>query len=110
MHSQLVVLGGGPGGYAAAFIAADEGLDVTLVEQLHCYSDPDRDARHHTVSTVFIATATGTPRAADDAKHLDMFTADRLPEVIVFDHRLILADYFSYKSGRPLKDIFRRRL
>ena len=33
MHSQLVVLGGGPGGYAAAFLAADEGMDVTLVEK-----------------------------------------------------------------------------
>lgn len=33
MHSQLVVLGGGPGGYAAAFLAADEGMQVTLVEQ-----------------------------------------------------------------------------
>ena len=32
MHSQLVVLGGGPGGYAAAFLAADQGADVTLVE------------------------------------------------------------------------------
>jgi len=32
MHSQLVVLGGGPGGYAAAFLAADEGLQVTIVE------------------------------------------------------------------------------
>ncbi|MEZ6074531.1 MAG: FAD-dependent oxidoreductase [Pirellulaceae bacterium] len=32
MHSDLVVLGGGPGGYAAAFLAADEGLQVTLVE------------------------------------------------------------------------------
>lgn len=32
MHSPVVVLGGGPGGYAAAFLAADEGLDVTLVE------------------------------------------------------------------------------
>jgi dihydrolipoamide dehydrogenase len=32
MHSQLVVLGGGPGGYAAAFLAADNGLAVTLVE------------------------------------------------------------------------------
>jgi dihydrolipoamide dehydrogenase len=31
-HAQLVVLGGGPGGYAAAFLAADEGLDVVLVE------------------------------------------------------------------------------
>ncbi len=32
MHSSVVVLGGGPGGYAAAFLAADEGLDVTIVE------------------------------------------------------------------------------
>ncbi|MDP6059426.1 MAG: dihydrolipoyl dehydrogenase [Pirellulaceae bacterium] len=32
MHTQLAVLGGGPGGYAAAFLAADEGMDVTLVE------------------------------------------------------------------------------
>ncbi len=32
MHTQLVVIGGGPGGYAAAFLAADMGMDVTLVE------------------------------------------------------------------------------
>jgi dihydrolipoamide dehydrogenase len=32
MHSQLVVLGGGPGGYAAAFLAADLGMQVTLIE------------------------------------------------------------------------------
>jgi dihydrolipoamide dehydrogenase len=33
MHIPLVVLGGGPGGYAAAFLAADKGIDVALVEQ-----------------------------------------------------------------------------
>lgn len=32
MHAELVVLGGGPGGYAAAFLAADRGVNVTLVE------------------------------------------------------------------------------
>ncbi len=32
LHSQLVVLGGGPGGYAAAFMAADLGMEVTIVE------------------------------------------------------------------------------
>ena len=32
MRTSLVVLGGGPGGYAAAFLAADQGLDVVLVE------------------------------------------------------------------------------
>ncbi|NLI80957.1 MAG: dihydrolipoyl dehydrogenase [Deltaproteobacteria bacterium] len=31
-ETQLLVLGGGPGGYAAAFRAADLGLDVTLVD------------------------------------------------------------------------------
>ncbi len=31
-ESELVVIGGGPGGYAAAFRAADLGFDVTLVE------------------------------------------------------------------------------
>lgn len=30
--TQLAVLGGGPGGYAAAFAAADRGLDVTLID------------------------------------------------------------------------------
>src|SRR5215218_2595308 len=32
IHSKVVVLGGGPGGYAAAFMAADLGLEVVLVE------------------------------------------------------------------------------
>ncbi|MCA9796014.1 MAG: FAD-dependent oxidoreductase, partial [Candidatus Eremiobacteraeota bacterium] len=32
-NTNVLVLGGGPGGYAAAFMAADLGLDVTLVDQ-----------------------------------------------------------------------------
>ncbi|HKK20283.1 MAG TPA: dihydrolipoyl dehydrogenase [candidate division Zixibacteria bacterium] len=36
MAMQLVVIGGGPGGYAAAFLAADMGMKVTLV-------DPDKN-------------------------------------------------------------------
>ncbi len=31
--AQLVVIGAGPGGYVAAFLAADQGLDVTLIDQ-----------------------------------------------------------------------------
>src|SRR5437016_1952885 len=30
--TQVVVIGGGPGGYAAAFMAADLGLQATLVD------------------------------------------------------------------------------
>lgn len=33
METQLAVIGGGPGGYAAAFLAADLGMKVTLIEQ-----------------------------------------------------------------------------
>src|SRR3954471_1541416 len=32
MNTQLVVVGAGPGGYAAAFLAADLGLSVALVD------------------------------------------------------------------------------
>lgn len=72
-------------------------LDVSLVRQFHVYSDPKRDDRMHTLSVVFIATATGKPQAADDAKNLRIFTRDALPEVLCFDHDQILDDYFSGK-------------
>lgn len=32
MSTELAVIGGGPGGYAAAFMAADLGMDVTLID------------------------------------------------------------------------------
>jgi len=32
-QTKLVVIGGGPGGYAAAFLASDLGLDVTMVDK-----------------------------------------------------------------------------
>jgi ADP-ribose pyrophosphatase YjhB (NUDIX family) len=72
-------------------------LDINLVRQFHTYSDPGRDPRHHTVSTIFIATSSGSPEAADDAKDIGIFTKDSLPEDIAFDHRQILEDYFEGK-------------
>ncbi|MFN7865327.1 MAG: NUDIX domain-containing protein, partial [bacterium] len=48
-------------------------LQVQLIEQFHVYSDPNRDARQHTISIVFIATAKGKPIAADDAKKVGIF-------------------------------------
>ncbi|MFZ1984189.1 MAG: dihydrolipoyl dehydrogenase [Desulfatitalea sp.] len=35
METQVVVIGGGPGGYATAFLAADLGMQVTLVDPGH---------------------------------------------------------------------------
>lgn len=72
-------------------------LDVELLRQFHVYSSPDRDPRFHTISTVFVARAHGTPKAADDAKEIGIFTRETLPEDIAFDHREILKDYFDHK-------------
>jgi len=78
-------------------------LDVHLAEQFHTYSDPSRDPRQHTVSTVFIATAHGHPQGADDAKVARVFREDELPGALAFDHARILRDYFHFKKtgGRP---------
>jgi 8-oxo-dGTP diphosphatase len=92
---------------AAVREAAEEtSLEVRLVEQMHTYSDPNRDPRHHTVSTVFIAKADGVPKAADDALKARVFNAENLPAPIVFDHPAILNDYFAYKKGLPRNQIF----
>jgi ADP-ribose pyrophosphatase YjhB (NUDIX family) len=69
-------------------------LDVKLIKQFHTYSDPKRDPRHHSISTVYIAKAKGTPEAKDDALEIGIFTESNLPEEIAFDHRSILKDYF----------------
>jgi 8-oxo-dGTP diphosphatase len=76
-------------------------LHVTLQEMLYAYSNPARDPRRHTVSTVFTATARGNPTAADDAHALRIFPIHKLPAAMAFDHAQILADYVRFKkSGR----------
>ncbi len=69
-------------------------LDVKLIKQFHTYSDPKRDPRHHSISTVYVAKAKGVPKAKDDALEIGIFNESNLPEEIAFDHRLILKDYF----------------
>lgn len=73
----------------------ETGLEIKLVRQFHTYSDPKRDPRHHTVSTIFIARADGVPKAGDDAKDVGIFTRENLPDDIAFDHKRILEDYFN---------------
>jgi 8-oxo-dGTP diphosphatase len=72
-------------------------LDIKLKALLGIYSDPKRDARNHTVTAVYVAEASGMPKAADDAKNFGIFTFDNLPSVLAFDHAQVVEDYKNYR-------------
>jgi ADP-ribose pyrophosphatase YjhB (NUDIX family) len=74
-------------------------LDVVLVSQFHTYSDPARDPRGHTITTVYIARAHGRPRARDDARNIGIFGPEEIPARLAFDHAGIIEDYYREKRG-----------
>ncbi len=80
-------------------VLEETGLVVDLLGQFHTYSDPDRDSRQHNISTVFVGLATGEAQAGSDAQKAGLFTKNTLPEPLVFDHALILKDYFNWREN-----------
>jgi 8-oxo-dGTP diphosphatase len=85
-------------------VKEETGLEVDLSEQFFTYSDPARDPRKHTISTVFIGWAEGEPKGSDDAAEARTFPVAELPSELCFDHGTILADYLVYKrTGRRRK-------
>jgi 8-oxo-dGTP diphosphatase len=84
---------------AARREAAEEtGLKVELIDLLGIYSDPSRDDRLHTISAVYIAEASGEPKADDDAKSVGLFSSWDMPTNLCFDHAQILQDYWRYRN------------
>ena len=86
-------------------------LKVRLHELLGVYSDPSRDKRLHTISTVFIATADRLAdlRGGDDAAEARFFPLYALPHPIAFDHALMLHDFSQrYPRGFNPEDRERR--
>jgi len=65
---------------------------------LGCYSDPARDNRLHTISTVFIARGEGRPCAGDDAADVAVFHSEAIPPDLCFDHARIIRDYLQHSS------------
>lgn len=83
-------------------------LKIRLLEQFHTYSDPRRDPRFHTITTVYLARAEkGIPLARDDARSLGIFREDTLPRNIAFDHREILNHYFHYRRTGEKPSVFK---
>jgi 8-oxo-dGTP diphosphatase len=85
----------------------ETGLEVTLVEQLFTYSDPKRDPRQHTISTVYACKAApgARPIAADDAADARWFSESEIPwGELCFDHGQIVRDYFHWvRTGERRK-------
>ncbi|MCX7613753.1 MAG: NUDIX domain-containing protein [Caldimicrobium sp.] len=76
-------------------------LEVELLKILGCYSDPKRDPRFHTISTVFIAKGFGILMGKDDAKEAVVLKPEEIPwPKLVFDHEKILKDYIKRKEVR----------
>jgi len=73
-------------------------MQVTLTALLGMYSDPKRDDRGHTVTAVYVAESSGEPKAADDAKNVQIFDIDSLPAKLVFDHAQVLEDYRKFRE------------
>ena len=79
----------------------ETGLDVALETLLGVYSEPDRDPRFHTLTTVYVASASGLPVGGDDAAEARVFDPRDLPRPMAFDHASIVSDYLEWKlTGR----------
>jgi len=73
----------------------ETGLEVELTGLFGVYSDPDRDPRQHTISTIYTAQAKNPEllRAGDDAGDVRTFPLTALPEHLAFDHGHILREF-----------------
>lgn len=77
----------------------ETGLDLDDLKQFHTYSDPSRDQRFHTVTTVFTARGVGAPMAGDDAKGLKVIALSDLRNYrYAFDHNQVIDDYLASRG------------
>jgi ADP-ribose pyrophosphatase YjhB (NUDIX family) len=81
-------------------VKEETNLDVKNIKQFHTYSDPDRDPRFHTITTVYICKGKGKPKSGSDAKGLKLVKFNELRKYqFAFDHKRIIEDYLKLVAG-----------
>ncbi|MDY6801764.1 MAG: NUDIX hydrolase [Bacteroidota bacterium] len=73
-------------------LAEETSIQDIQLSQLHTFGKPGRDPRGHTISIVhigFLQNSKQKIQAGDDAKNLQWFSVDQLPE-LAFDHQEII--------------------
>lgn len=91
-----------PGGFIQMDETAEEcakrelyeetGIKIDQVEQLHTFTDIDRDPRERTISISYITLVNAgdyNPKAGDDAAKTNWFSVNKLPP-LAFDHKEII--------------------
>lgn len=77
----------------------ETGVELENPRQFHTYSQPGRDPRFHTVSTVFIAEGKGKPKSGSDAASLEVVKLKDLKSyTLAFDHKQVIEDYLKSKK------------
>ncbi len=73
-------------------------LDVELLGLLGVYSEPNRDPRFHTMTTVYVGKAKDVSKlkAGDDAKKAKFYPLNEIPSPLCFDHAKVVEDFLKY--------------
>ena len=75
----------------------ETGLDVQLSRQMKVYSNPDRDPRGHVNSVGYVARAGGVPKGGDDAADARVYSLEKIPYPLAFNHGKRVAEYLSFR-------------
>ena len=74
-------------------IEEETGLETEIEDLIGVYSDPERDPRGHTVSSVFVLNEVdGELKGGSDAESAGYYDVDDLPD-LAFDHEKIIEDF-----------------
>lgn len=72
-------------------VSEELGLTVDSCELIGVYSSPNRHPKQ-VINVAYRVTASGSPKAGDDAKEFKWFSMDDIPDELAFDHKKIISE------------------